>query len=220
MPKPLFLSSFVRAQNASWTPRNACIINQILFLDELHLLSPDMFFDAQAVHFTSTTKYVDPVSHKDAMSRPDAKEWKEAFDKEMNGLKKRNVFSVVDRPSDRNPLGTTMVYKYKYSKDNNVTVRKCRLCVRGDLQREGVDYFKYKTYSAVLNSRENRVLCALAASTGWSVHQTDITQAFTYGELDPGVEIYCYIPDGFPSVSSNKVLKLELAFAAVIRGWV
>jgi hypothetical protein len=35
-----------------------------------------------------------------------------------------------------------------------------------------------------------------------------ITQAFTYGELDPGVEIYCYIPDGFPSVSSNKVLKL------------
>ena len=102
-----------------------------------------------------------------------------------------------------------MVYKYKYSKDNNVTVRKCRLCVRGDLQREGVDYFKYKTYSAVLNSRENRVLCALAASMGWSVHQTDITQAFTYGELDPGVEIYCYIPDGFPSVSGNKVLKLE-----------
>ena len=46
-----------------------------------------MFFDAQAVHFTSTTKYVDPISHKDAMSRPDAKEWKEAFDKEMNGLK-------------------------------------------------------------------------------------------------------------------------------------
>jgi hypothetical protein len=36
--------------------------------------------------------------------------------------------------------------------------------------------------SAVLNSRENRVLCALAASTGWSVHQTDITQAFTHGE--------------------------------------
>jgi hypothetical protein len=39
--------------------------------------------------------------------------------------------------------------------------------------------------------------------------QTDITQAFTYGELDPGVEIYCYIPDGLPSVSDNKVLKLE-----------
>jgi hypothetical protein len=61
----------------------------------------------------------------------------------------------------------------------------------------------------MLNSRENRVLCGLAASTDWSVHQHDITQAFTYGEVDPGVEIYCYIPDGVPSVSSNKVLKLE-----------
>jgi hypothetical protein len=36
-----------------------------------------------------------------------------------------------------------------------------------------------------------------------------ITQAFKCGELDPSVEIYCYIPDRFPSVSSNKVLKLE-----------
>jgi hypothetical protein len=61
----------------------------------------------------------------------------------------------------------------------------------------------------VLNACENRVLCSLAASMGWSVHQTDITQAFTYGQLDPGIEIYCYIPDGFPKVSGDKVLKLE-----------
>eukprot|EP00292_Cryptomonas_paramecium_P032141 CAMPEP_0113729874 /NCGR_PEP_ID=MMETSP0038_2-20120614/42823_1 /TAXON_ID=2898 /ORGANISM="Cryptomonas paramecium" /LENGTH=81 /DNA_ID=CAMNT_0000661827 /DNA_START=9 /DNA_END=251 /DNA_ORIENTATION=- /assembly_acc=CAM_ASM_000170 len=81
-----------------------------------------------------------------------------------------------------------MVYKYKYSKEGDVLVRKCRLCVRGDLQREGIDYFKYKTYSAVLNARENRALCALSAAMGWSVFQTDITQAFTYGKLEPGVE--------------------------------
>ncbi len=61
----------------------------------------------------------------------------------------------------------------------------------------------------MLKSRENRVLCAIAASSGCSVHQAYITQAFTYGELDPGVEIYCYIPDGFSSISSNKVLKLK-----------
>jgi len=113
MSKPLFVSSFVQAQNASWTQKNACIMNQILFLDEAHLLSSDMFFDAQRVHFTTTAKYVDPISFDDAMSRPDAQLWKEAFDKEMNGLKKRNVFSVVDRPADRNPLGTTMVCRKK-----------------------------------------------------------------------------------------------------------
>ncbi len=63
----------------------------------------------------------------------------------------------------------------------------------------------------MLNSRENRELCARTASTGWAVHQPDIPQAFTDGELDPGVEIYCYIPDGFLSFSSNKVLMLELS---------
>jgi hypothetical protein len=165
MSKPLFVSSFVRAQNASWTQKNADITNQILFLDEVHLLSSDMFFDTQAVHFTSTAKYVDPISYEDAMSRPDAKEWREAFDKEMNGLKKRNVFSVLDRPTDRNLLGTTMAYKYKidhvrntvimvykYKIDHvrNTVIRKCRLCLRGDWQKEGVDFFKYKTYIAVL----------------------------------------------------------------------
>jgi len=63
MAKPLFVSSssFVRAQNSLWTQKNADIMNQILFLDEIHLLSSGSFFNAQAVHFTSTTKYVDPI---------------------------------------------------------------------------------------------------------------------------------------------------------------
>jgi hypothetical protein len=80
------------------------------------------------------------------MSRTDASLWQEAFDKEMNGLKKRNVFSVVDRPADLNPLGTTMVYKFKIDHVKNTVIRKCRLCLRSD----GVDFFKYKTYSAIL----------------------------------------------------------------------
>jgi hypothetical protein len=195
MSKPLFVSSFIRAQNVSWTQKNADIMNQILFLDEVHLLSSDMFFDAQAVHFTSTAKYVDPISYEDAMSRPDAKEWREAFDKEMNGLKKRNVFSVVDRPTDRNPLGTTMVYKYKIDHVKNTVTRKCRLCLRGDWQKEGVDFFKYKTYSAVLNCRENRALYSLAAANHWYMFSSDITQAFTYGKLD--VPLFCHPPPGF-----------------------
>jgi hypothetical protein len=96
-----------------------------------------MFFDAQAVHFTSTAKYVDPTSYEDAISKPDAKEWREAFEKETNGLKKRIVFSVVDRPTDRNPLDTTMVYKYKIDYVENTVTRKCHLRLRGDWQKEG-----------------------------------------------------------------------------------
>ena len=47
-----------------------------------------------------TGKYVEPTSYADAMSRSDAKLWQETYDKEMNGLMARNVFSVVDRPLD------------------------------------------------------------------------------------------------------------------------
>ena len=195
MAKPLFVSSFVRAQNATWSQKNAELMNQILFLEEVNSFASDSFFNAQSVHFTSTAKYVDPTSYADAMSRPDAKLWQEAFDKEMNGLVKRNVFTVVDRPADRNPLGTTMVYKYKIDHVKNSVTRKCRLCLRGDWQKEGIDFFKYKTFSAVLNSRENRALYALAAGNNWHMFSSDITQAFTYGKLD--VPLFCHPPPGF-----------------------
>jgi hypothetical protein len=84
MTKPLFVSSFVRAQNATWSQKNAEIMNQILFLEEAHSFSSDSFFNAESVHFTASTKYVDPVGYDDAMCRPDIKLWKEAFNKEMN----------------------------------------------------------------------------------------------------------------------------------------
>ncbi len=116
------------------------------------------------MHFTETTKYVDPTSYADAMSRPDAKHWKEAFDKEMNGLAQRKVFTVVERPIDRNPLGTTMVYKYKIDHVKITVTGKCRLCPLGDWQKEGINFLKYKTFSAVLNCRKNRILYSLAAA--------------------------------------------------------
>ena len=101
------------------------------------------------------------------MSQSVAKQWQEAFDKEMNGLAQQNVFKVVDRPTDRNPLRTTMVWKYKIDNVKNMVASKCRLCLHGDRQNEGVDFFKDKTFSAVLNSQENRILYALAAASNW-----------------------------------------------------
>ena len=195
MNKSIFESSFIRAQNGPWTQKNADIINRILYLQEVNVFNSDSFFDAESVHFTETTKYVDPTSYADAMSRPDAKLWKEAFDKEMNGLAQRKVFTVVERPTDRNPLGTTMVYKYKIDRVKNTVTRKCRLCLRGDWQKEGIDFFKYKTFSAVLNCRENRILYSLAAANKWHLFSSDITQAFTYGKLD--VPLFCHPPPGF-----------------------
>jgi hypothetical protein len=122
--------------------------------------------------------------YADAMSRPDAKLWREAFNKEMSGLVQNKVLTVVERPVDRNPLGTTMVYKYKIDRVKNTVTRNCRLSLRGDWQKEGIDFFRYKTFSAVLNCRENRTLYSLTAAKKWHMFSSDITQAFTYGKLD------------------------------------
>jgi hypothetical protein len=128
----------------------------------------------------------------------------------MNGLQhKRGVFAIMDRadlPEGANILGTTMLYRYKIDMLNNTVTQKCRLCLRGDRQKEGIDFFKHKTFSAVLNCRENRLLCALAASSNWQIFSSDINQAFTFGELD--VPLYCYPPPGF-DCPPGKILKLN-----------
>jgi hypothetical protein len=68
---------------------------------------------------------------------------------------------VVDRPTDRNPLGTTMVYKYKVDHvKNTVTVtRKSRLCLQGGSKKK-----KWTSLDTIVS--------------------TVIAQAFTYGKLD------------------------------------
>ncbi len=41
------------------------IFNQVMFLQEMNAFNSDLFFDAESVHFTDTTKYVDPTSYAD-----------------------------------------------------------------------------------------------------------------------------------------------------------
>ena len=97
--------------------------------------------------------------------------------------------------------------QYKWNADQSLKCRKCRLCIRGDMQTEGVNFFKHKTFSSVLNCTENRVLLSFAAFNGWHIFQSDITQAFTYGSLN-GLDIFCYPPPGM-DVPPGKVLKLQ-----------
>ncbi len=156
MNKSVFEASFVLDQNNKCIQKNADIFNQVLFFQEVNVLKSDSFFDAESVQFTDTTMYVlDPTIYADAMSRPDAKIWKEGFDKETNSLVHRKVFTIVERTPDRNPLGTTIVYKYKIDCIKNTVTRKCSLGLRGDWQREGINFFKYKPFSAVLHCLEN-----------------------------------------------------------------
>ena len=75
-------------------------------------------------------------------------------------LVSQNVLSVIDQQigillSPQWCTSTRSIRSIEWKKINcvkNTVTRKCRLCLRGDWQKEGVDFFKRKTFSAVLKS--------------------------------------------------------------------
>ena len=64
------------------------------------------------------------------------------------------------------------------------------MCVRGDQQVEGEDYFQQDLYVPTLKATEARLIAAIAAQYGAKLIKTDCKQAFLYGDMDDGPPIY------------------------------
>ena len=66
----------------------------------------------------------------------------------------------------------------------------------------------FRSYSAVMNGKEFRILAATAALNDLEFDAIDIKQAFTYGPLD--TELFCNPPEGY-DCPPGKVLQLKKA---------
>ena len=148
-----------------------------------------------------------PTSYEDAMSRPDAQEWAEAHQKEYRDFKDRNAFAIVPLPKGARALGTTTRRDYKVV--NGVfSKRKVRMCVRGDQQRDGVDYQSADLYSPTLKAAEARLLTAIGAEHGCKIYKTDTSQAFLYGDMGDD-KVYIRPPPWWPEeIPEGHVLQL------------
>ena len=93
------------------------IMFHVLFILEVHTITSDSF-----LHFTDTAKICQP--NWDFMFQSNAMLWQE--------------------PVYWNPLGSTMIFKYKIDWVKNGVTSKCCLCLSGDWQKEAVDFFKNK----------------------------------------------------------------------------
>ena len=76
-----------------------------------------------------------------AMNGPLADGYWDAMEKELNTLKDKNSWKIVDRKPWMNVLPSTWAFKCKRYPDGSVRKLKARFCVRGDKQKEGIDYF-------------------------------------------------------------------------------
>ena len=105
---------------------------------------------------TQTSSPLAPKSYKDAMSRVDYKEWQQAYSKEYKGMIDCGAVRAVKPPPGVKILGTTTRTEYKGT-NGTFDKRKVRMCVRGDQQVEGQDFFQQDLYAPTLKAQEARL---------------------------------------------------------------
>jgi Reverse transcriptase (RNA-dependent DNA polymerase) len=131
------------------------------------------------------------------------KEWKAACCEELESLRRRKVFELVDPPKDRKIIRNRWVFDLK--SDGR---KKARLVAKGFSQIEGVDYDEI--FLPVVRFETVWMMIALAALKKWHIQELDVKTTFLYGELDE--ELYMEQPEGFKvKGQEGKVMRLKRA---------
>ncbi|KAK9947389.1 hypothetical protein M0R45_003016 [Rubus argutus] len=146
---------------------------------------------------------IEPYNYKAALKVP---EWKLAMQEEYDALMHQHTWSLVPLPPNKNLVSCKWIFKIKRNADGSVARHKARLVARGFSQEYGVDYDE--TFSPVVRHTTVRMMLCLAASSGWSLYQMDVKNAFLHGILNE--EVYMSQPSGFEdSQNPSYVCKLH-----------
>lgn len=149
----------------------------------------------EAAHAASTRRYVDgkliPRTWKEAMSTPEAAEWKTAAAYEGAKLDQHQVGTLVPRPIDAHILDGMCVFNIKKEADGALVYR-VRYVVRGDHQVEG----EYGELFAVSGDFIlARFSAAFAIMRGGKILAIDISSAFLHSRFAPNSpRLYCAVP--------------------------
>ena len=170
--------------------------------------------DPRAYLASSKRRDPDTPSFMEAVTGADQHEWEEALKMEIKTLLSQNTWSRVNR-SDI-PLGVDgakhpvlkgmWALKIKRLPDGSPLKFKARYVVRGDMQKEGIDY--HETYAPVVQWSSIRLLLTLVLAHNWTTKQVDYTNAFAQAKLKE--EVYVEPPKGFTNQDGqDKVPKLH-----------
>ncbi|CAB1099770.1 unnamed protein product [Ectocarpus sp. CCAP 1310/34] len=119
------------------------------------------------------------------MSSPQREEWKGACSKEMDNLRKHNVYNLVPLssvPKGEKILGTKFVFNKKL--DGRF---EALLVVGGPRQEPGQDYGR--SYTPVCRVGSIRMTCAIGCHNNWPIYQLDVVGAFLNALCDRDVYV-------------------------------
>ena len=137
------------------------------------------------------------------LPKNEQKEWFNACREELEALRQRDVYDLVDRPKGRKVIKNRWVFDEK--PDGR---KKARLVAKGFSQVEGEDFDKI--FSPVVRFETIRLILALAALEDWHISSLDVRSAYLYGKLEE--EIYMEQPEGFHTPGTeHKVFRLKRA---------
>lgn len=148
-----------------------------------------------------------PQTYKQDMAGPNKVNWMKAIQAELNNMTKHGVFTVVKLPKGAKSVGTTWVFRDKWTPTVEFIKPKARLCAQGFTQVEGVDY--EETYSPTSSKTALRTLVAVASHEDLEIHKMDAVAAFLNGV--PKETIYLRVPEGFkiPGRTARTVLQVN-----------
>lgn len=137
-------------------------------------------------------EYNIPATYQEAVSGPEATQWAEAIEDELDAHRKNGTWEIVPRIPGGKTIDSKWVFKILYDTEGSVVRFKARLCARGFMQREGEDYSE--TFSPVVRYDSLRVLLAIITEEDLEAAQFDVRTAFLHGLLDKDVRME--IPTG------------------------
>ena len=150
----------------------------------------------------------DPPSFIDAMRRPDAKLWWDAFCDEIKAIIARKTWLLIHLPPGRHALPLRWVCQIKRDATNVFEKYKSRIVVKGFAQEAELDF--NQTFASIIRIDSVRTLFAICTANDLCITQVDCKNTFLYSRSD--FEIYVQQPEGFIDASHpNAVLLLNKA---------
>ena len=119
------------------------------------------------------------------MAGPEAAQWQEAIDSEIQSMKDNQVCNLVEPTPSLKTVGYRWIFKKKTDMDGNVYTFKARLLAKDYTQTHGIDYDE--TFSSVAKIKSIRILLAIAAFHDYEIWQMEYKTAFLNGKLEEDV---------------------------------